>query len=385
MVVKTVDLASLVPYARNPRKRPASAVAAVAESLKKFGWQQPIVARLEKRDRGWAHPACGRALSSGWTIGAGEVVISDDQAAAYRLVDNRSGEFTAWDDDLLRAELDALPSLDGLDLEVFDFDTLLPSRGGLTDPDDVPDPPENAISKRGDVWTLGGHRLMCGDATDPDDVSHLLAGAKPELLITDPPYGVKYDPTWRYRAGVSTKDGAFGSSDNDDESDWQAAYALFPGTVAYIWMGSLGLPIAARGLEASGFQLRSLIIWDKGHIVIGRGHYHWRHESCWYAVRKGATARWVGERNASTVWEIDNPRKSETGHSAQKPVACMQRAIANHEGDVYDPFMGSGTTLIGGESEGRHVYGLEINPLYVDVSVARWEAFTGQKAVKGGP
>ena len=127
---------------------------------------------------------------------------------------------------------------------------------------------------------------------------------------------------------------------------------------------------------------RSLIIWDKGRIVIGRGHYHWRHEACWYAVKKGAQAHWKGGRKASTLWEIDNPRKSETGHSAQKPVECMQRAIHNHRGDVYDPFVGSGTTVIAGEQEGRTVYALEIEPAYVDVTVRRWEDFTGQKSIQ---
>ena len=134
------------------------------------------------------------------------------------------------------------------------------------------------------------------------------------------------------------------------------AYPLFPDSIAYVWMSGLGLPVAASGLDACGFIRRSLIIWDKGHIVIGRGHYHWRHETCWYAVKKGAQAHWKGDRKASTLWEIDNPRKSETGHSAQKPVECMQRAIHNHKGDVYDPFVGSGTTVIAGEQEGRSVY-----------------------------
>ena len=119
-----------------------------------------------------------------------------------------------------------------------------------------------------------------------------------------------------------------------------------------------------------------------GHIVIGRGHYHWRHETCWYAVKKGAKANWQGGHKASTLWEIDNPRKSETGHSAQKPVECMQRAIHNHRGDVYDPFVGSGTTVIAGEQEGRIVYAIEIEPAYVDVTVKRWEDFTGRKATR---
>ena len=141
-------------------------------------------------------------------------------------------------------------------------------------------------------------------------------------------------------------------------------------------------PLAEVATQPCGFIPRSLIIWDKGHIVIGRGHYHWRHETCWYAVKKGAQANWKGDRKASTLWEIDNPRKSETGHSAQKPVECMQRAIHNHKGDVYDPFVGSGTTIIAGEREGRSVYAIEIEPVYVDVAVTRWEEFTGKKAVR---
>ena len=375
-----MDLASLVPYERNPRKRPTEAVAAVAESLKKFGWQQPIVVD-SKNVISVGHTRHAAALSLGWTT-APVVVIPDDQAAAYRLVDNRSGEFTVWDNDLLRAELDALPSLDGFDLEVFDFDALLPARG-LTDPDDIPETPKNPVARTGDLWVLGKHRIVCGDSTNQETVERLLDGAnaKPDLMVTDPPYGVNYDSMWRWTTGISTRGIATGKSTNDDTSDWQAAYALFPGRIAYVWMSSLALPIAASGLAACGFIPRSLIIWAKGHIVIGRGHYNWRHEACWYAVKKGAKANWQGGHKASTLWEIDNPRKSETGHSAQKPVECMQRAIHNHKGDVYDPFAGSGTTVIAGEQEGRIVYAIEIEPAYVDVTVTRWEDFTGKKAV----
>ena len=294
-----------------------------------------------------------------------------------RVIDNRTSELTSWDTDLLP---DALAGLD--DLDIFSFDNVLPLAvtAGKTDPDDIPETPKNPVSRVGDIWTLGKHRLMCGDTTKPEHVERLLDGAKPDLMVTDPPYGVNYDSSWRYRSGISSKDGAFGKSTNDDRCDWTDAYALFPGSIAYAWMSSLALPVAARGLDACGFVRRSLIIWDKGHIVIGRGHYHWRHETCWYAVKKGAKANWNGGRKASTLWEIDNPRKSETGHSAQKPVECMQRAVHNHHGDVYDPFVGSGTTIIAGEQEGRSVYALEIEPAYVDVTVARWEDFTGKKA-----
>ena len=291
MVVKSMDLASLVPYERNPRKRPKEAVAAVAASLKKFGWQQPIVVD-SKNVISVGHTRHAAALSLGWTT-APVVVIPDDQAAAYRLVDNRSGEFTVWDNDLLRAELDSLPSLDGFDLEVFNFDALLPARVGFTDPDDIPETPKNPVARAGDLWVLGKHRIACGDSTNQETVERLLDGTKPDLMVTDPPYGVNYDAEWRYREGLNTKRGAYGKSTNDDTSDWQAAYALFPGRIAYVWMSSLALPVAASGLAACGFIPRSLIIWDKGHIVIGRGHYHWRHESCWYAVKKGAKANWV--------------------------------------------------------------------------------------------
>ena len=150
---------------------------------------------------------------------------------------------------------------------------------------------------------------MCGDATKPEHVERLLDGAEPALMVTDPPYGVNYDSMWRYKIGKNTKGGSYGKSTNDDQSDWQAAYALFPGRIAYVWMSSLALPVAARGLDACGFIRRSLIIWDKGRIVFGRGHYHWRHEPCWYAVKKGGQANWKGGRKASTIWEIKKNSK----------------------------------------------------------------------------
>ena len=229
------------------------------------------------------------------------VTIPARQARAFRVIDNRTSELTSWNTDLLPDELAGLD-----DLDVFSFDDVLPlaATAGKTDPDDIPETPKNPVSRVGDIWTLGKHRLMCGDATKPEHVERLLDGAKPDLMVTDPPYGVNYDSSWRYRAGINTKDGAFGKSANDDQNDWQAAYAVFPGSIAYVWMSGLGLPVAASGLDACGFIRRSLIIWDKGHIVIGRGHYHWRHESCWYAVKKGAQAHWKGDRKASTLWEI---------------------------------------------------------------------------------
>ena len=284
--------------------RPTSAVAAVAASLKRFGWQQAIVTD-PKGVIVVGHTRRLAALKLGWKT-APVVTIPSRQARAYRLVDNRTSELTSWDTDLLPDELAGLN-----DLDIFSFDDVLPpaATAGKTDPDDIPETPKNPITHKGDLWVLGTHRVLCGDSTNPETVERLLDGAEPDLMVTDPPYGVNYDATWRYKAGVSTKDSAFGKSVNDDTNDWQAAYAIFPGSIAYVWMSSLALPVAARGLDACGFVRRSLIIWDKGHIVIGRGHYHWRHETCWYAVKKGAKANWAGDRKASTLWEIDNPRE----------------------------------------------------------------------------
>ena len=205
------------------------------------------------------------AISLGLTA-APVVTIPARQARAFRVIDNRTSELTSWDTDLLP---DALSGLN--DLDIFSFDDVLPSTAtaGKTDPDDIPETPKNPVSRVGDIWVLGQHRIVCGDSTDQKTVERLLDGVKPDLMVTDPPYGVQYDSSWRYKAGINTKDGAYGKSANDDNPDWQAAYALFPGSIAYVWMGSLNLPVAARGLDACGFIRRSLIIWDKGHIVIG--------------------------------------------------------------------------------------------------------------------
>ena len=196
-------------------------------------------------------------------------------------------------------------------------------------------------------------------------------------MVTDPPYGMNYDAEWRQREmpGKNTKR-AIGKVVNDDRTDWREAYALAPSSVAYVW----GYAPPIDGLMACGFEFRTLIVWVKNQFVISRGHYHGQHEPCWYAVRRGASAQWRGDRKQSTVWCIDKPHKSETGHSAQKPVECMQRAIHNHQGDVHDPFVGSGTTIIAAEREQRRCYAMEIAPEYVDLAVTRWEDFTGQKA-----
>ena len=214
-----------------------------------------------------------------------------------------------------------------------------------------------------------------------------LAGAVPHLMVTDPPYGVSYDPSWRNEAGVSSTSRT-GKVANDDRADWREAWALFPGEVAYVWHAAIHARTVAESLEACGFVVRSQIIWSKSRFVLGRGDYHWQHEPCWYAVRKGGTGHWQGARDQATIWPIASGEDDgATGHGTQKPVACMRRPIEHNSEDgdsVYEPFSGSGTTLIAAERTGRRCFALELDPRYVDVAVTRWQSLTGEVAVLDG-
>ena len=205
-------------------------------------------------------------------------------------------------------------------------------------------------------------------------------------MVTDPPYGVSYDPTWRNRAMPGKRSRRTGKVANDHQADWGPAWALFPGAIAYVWHGALHATTVARSLDEWGFKIRAQIIWAKERLVIGRGDYHWQHEPCWYAVRdKG---HWLGDRKQTTLWTIPaGGQDADTIHGTQKPVECMRRPLLNHSkpGDlVYDPFLGSGTTLIAAETTSRACRALEIEPGYVDIIIRRWEAFTGQEAMLEG-
>jgi DNA modification methylase len=202
-------------------------------------------------------------------------------------------------------------------------------------------------------------------------------------MVTDPPYGVGYDPEWRHRAGVNNS-ARVGAVRNDDRADWSDAWALFPGNIAYVWHGALHAMTVAQSLEKNGFDIRAQIIWAKERLVIGRGHYHWQHEPCWYAVR--GNGNWTGDRKQTTLWSISSrDQDAETVHGTQKPVECMRRPVLNNSSPgecVYDPFLGSGTTLIAAETCGRSCLGIELSPAYVDVAIRRWQAFTGKRAVR---
>ena len=388
----------LVEYPRNPRKNDA-AVDRMCASIREFGFAIPVLARSsgEVID-GHLRLKAARKLGSwpggdttripvipcdGWT---------DAQVKAFRLMVNRSVTWAEWDEDKVALELREIQEAD-FDLSLTGFEdqelaqllAALDATDKLCDEDAAPPAPQTPTSKMGDLWLLGRHRLLCGDSTDQQTVSRVMGTVRPTLLVTDQPFGVQYDPEWRKRAGVNNSN-RMGKVRNDDRADWREAWALFPGDVAYVWHGALHASTVADSLESCGFEIRSQIVWAKPSLVMGRGHYHWQHEPCWYAVR--GTGHWNGDRKQSTLWHIENRNQdAETVHSTQKPVECMRRPIVNNSSPgqaVYEPFSGSGTTIIACEKEARIALAVELEPAYIDVAVTRWQNFTGKQATLDG-
>ena len=419
-------LAGLKPDPRNARLHGERNLEAVKKSLADFGWRQVIVAR--KKDgivlAGNARLEAAKAL--GWTE-APVLFVDDDKhrAMAFALADNRTAEMATWDDDRLAAALSELAAAD-LDTSWLWSKTeaeevlthVTEKRAAPPAPPPVVEKPKRPVTKLGDLIILGPHRVLCGDSTSAKEVSRLLDGHRPLLMVTDPPYGVEYDAVWRHRTGIN-KSQQTGKVANDDRASWAAAWNHFRGDVAYVWHGGLASGAVERSLDVVGFEVRAQIIWLKRRFAISRGAYHWRHEPCFYAVRKGAKASWVGGRkqdtawadvvdeieegqqqdlftcqisndriyafyaSSTTVWEMPNDAPVGGGHSTQKPVEAMARPMRNHKTDaVYDPFLGTGTTLVAAEQEGLRCFGLELDPAWCDVIVGRWEALTGKKATR---
>jgi DNA modification methylase len=389
------EIEKLIPYALNSRTHSDEQIAQISASIKEFGFNNPIL--IDEKDGIIA--GHGRVLGAK-KLGLNKVPtiklahLTPNQRKAYIIADNKLALNAGWDMEMLSLEMGDLDK-EGFDLSLIGFDdnelaTILADKNeGLTDPDEVPDLPDEPVTKEGDVWLLGKHRLMCGDSTVETSVTKLLAGVEPHLMVTDPPYGVNYNAAWRNDAAAKGLIGqrrstrAIGRVENDNQADWSDAWALFSGDVAYVWHAGNKAHIVAESLEENELNIRAQIIWAKNNMVIGRGDYHPKHEPCWYAVRKNKKGHYVGGRKQTTVWDINKPLKSETGHSTQKPVECMKRPIENNSSPgqaVYEPFSGSGTTIIAGEMTGRCVYAMELSPAYVDVAVKRWQDFTGEKA-----
>jgi DNA modification methylase len=359
----------LIPSARNARTHSAAQVAEIAGSIRTFGFTNPLLVG-EDADVVAGH---GR-LAAARLLGLAEVPViplrnlDDVERRQLMLADNRITLNAGWDAEMLKLELTDLGKL-GADLKILGFSeqelavALGAPGAGLVPEDEVPGLGEVATSRPGDVWLLGPHRVGCGDCRDAATVSAVLAGALPQLMVTDPPYGVEYDPEWRHRRGVNHS-AKKGKILNDEIADWAPAWRLFPGEIAYVWHGALRSTIVAESLFNGGFTIRAQIIWAKERLVMSQGDYHWQHEPCWYAVRK--KGNWTGDRKQTTLWTVPSgSQDAETKHATQKPVECMRRPMLNNSSPgqaIYEPFLGSGTTLIAAQSCLRVCFAIEIDP-----------------------
>jgi DNA modification methylase len=401
-----------VPYTRNPRKNDA-AVDRMVASIREFGFKIPVLARSD------GEVVDGHLrLKAAKKLGIREVpvILCDEwtpaQVKAFRLMVNRSVAWAEWDEDALAIELSELRDLE-FDLSLTGFDTR-EIDAFLATPDDdddanaAPPLPEVAISRLGDLWLCGKHRVLCGDATDADAVARLCGSVAPAVMVTDPPYGIELDSEWRDRAGINkhgpaepsymkrrTEGHTQTSISGDTIADWSPAFELVPSLqVAYVWHASKFTREVLDGLERIGFVNFQQIIWRKSVPAFTRTHYFFNHEPCWYARKKNAP--WYGEKGGGnvTVWDAASPKMIMGGsdeekfdHPTQKPIELMRRPILNHtkRGElVYEPFLGSGTTLAAAEVTERVCRGLELDPRYVDVVVKRWEQLSGKKAKLDG-
>jgi DNA modification methylase len=398
MKIERINVAELSLDPSNVRKHDRKNLDAIKASLRKFGQQKPIVVDA----KGIVLAGNGTLTAAkelGWTeIEITRTTLQGVEATAFAIADNRTAELAEWEDSLA----EVLKSLAKADVDLaelgFDENALAKISSDLIGNAEIDAEPQIDKAEElrakwnvtlGQVWQLGDHKITCGDSTSAEVVARLLGNEKPHLMVTDPPYGVEYDANWRNEAkradGSKIGASAIGKVSNDDKADWSEAWALFTGDVAYVWCAGSKSHIVACSLESCNFVMRSLIIWAKQQFAIGRSDYHEQKEPCWYAVRKGATGHYNGDRTQSTLWQIDKPQKSETGHSTQKPIECMERPIRNNSnvGDlVYEPFSGSGTTIIACERTGRKCRAIELNPSYVAVAIQRWADATGKTPIK---
>ena len=392
MKVINVPIHAIKPYENNVKQHPVAQLEILVKSIQRYGFRGTIL--LDKNNVIVAGHARYEAAS---VAGLSELPceyaddLTEEQIIEYRILDNKIASMGFDDNDKFLEEAAKVP-----DFNWDDFGVELPTvevipEEGLTGDDETPELKVDATTKPGDVWILGDHRLICGDSTDINNFDKLMNGNAPVLMVTDPPYGVKYDPEWRDGADLGVGERSRGKVENDDKVDWSDAYSLFTGSVAYVWHAGIHSHTVAQNLVDCGFEVVSQIIWVKQHFALSRGDYHWQHEPCLYVVRKGEKHNWQGARDQATTWNIKNnnsfgnSNKEETfGHGTQKPVECMIRPIQNNTqaGDyVYDPFGGSGTTMIACDKIKRKCLMAEISSSYCDMIVKRWQKFTGKEAV----
>ncbi len=415
--------AALVANPKNWRSHPKGQQDAVDGALAEVGWVQQVLVNRVTGHLVDGHLRVELAARRGEaTVPVTYVELSEKEEALVLATLDPLAAMAEVDADKLRQLLAGLDTDNEALLAL--LRDLEPRRLARTDPDDVPAVPADPYVQAGELWLLGEHRLLVGDATNAEDVARLLDGAEPRLLSTDPPYGVSLDPTWRdgvYNAlGPAEKpymridvpgDGDEGTRaplarhkrtaghrnttlSGDTRVDWSEAFALVPSlAVGYVWHAGVHAAAVAEGLTRIGFEIVAQVIWDKGLFAMGRSWYHWRHEPCWVVRKKGVSIPFLGERSQSTVWEAPSPKmimggstEEKQDHPAQKPVLLFETPIANHlqAGEiVYDPFVGSGTAIIAAETLNRRCYAMELDPRYAQQAIERWQAFTGQEARRG--
>jgi DNA modification methylase len=385
---------ALIPYARNAKQHTDAQVAQIAASIREFGWGAPIL--VDGKNNVIA--GHGRLLAAR-KLGMDEVPVvpmshlTDPQRRALILADNKIGENASWDDELLGLELTELRELGfNLDLTGFsseEWDALIngdETNDGLTDDDAVPEVPETPVSKSGDVWLLGEHKLLCGDATKAQDYAALLGDELVDMTFTDPPYNVNY--------ANSAKDKLRGKNrailnDNLGEGFGQFLHDACSNILActkgavYVAMSSSELDALQSAFRRAGGRWSTFIIWAKNTFTLGRADYQRQYEPILYGWRDGADHFWCGDRDQGDVWQIKKPQKNDL-HPTMKPVELVERAVKNSSKSrdlVLDPFGGSGSTLIACEKTGRRARLIELDPKYVDVIVRRWQDWTGKTAV----
>jgi site-specific DNA-methyltransferase (adenine-specific) len=380
----------LIPFAKNSRTHSPQQVAQIAASIKEWGFTTPILVDPE----GSVIAGHGRLMAAQkLELPKVPVVVAKDwtdaQKRAYVIADNKLALNAGWDENLLNLELTELGeggfdiSLTGFSAEELEALKPIVMGGGLTDDDAVPEAAEESVTKVGDVWVMGKHRLLCGDSTKVDDLRKLCADQLVDMWLTDPPYNVAYEG--------KTKDALTIKNDSMQDDTFRqflrdayvsADTVMKPGAVFYIWHAdSEGYNFRGAAKDA-GWKVRQCLIWKKSSMVMGRQDYHWKHEPCLYGWKEGASHLWATDRKQTTILEFDRPSRS-TDHPTMKPVSLFEYQLLNNTkgGDiVLDSFGGSGTTLIAAEKNGRVARLLELDPKYCDVIVKRWQEYTGKDA-----
>ena len=389
---KAVDVVDLVEHPRNPNKHSDKQIALLAKIIRNQGWRNPIVVSA---DSGFIVAGHGRLMAAK-VLNVEQVPVDyqpfDNEAEEYAhlIADNRIAELAEADKSELAKLVRELEDKIDLDLTGFDAPSLEELLATKEEKQVDAEPKTDKAAElqvkwkteKGQLWKLGEHRLLCGDSTNAKDVERVLGDDKADIMVTDPPYGVNYDPSWRAEAGMTVNENKLGKVQNDDIADWTPAWQLFDGDVCYVYHAGAKAGTVQQSLEDSGFNIRSQIIWSKDKMALSRGDYHWQHEPCWYGVRDGKKGNRTEDRTQTTVWQIAAREDSGHGHGTQKPVECMARPIRNHHcSTVYEPFSGSGTTIIACEQLDKKCRAIEIDPNYVAVALERYVDATGKEPV----